>query len=283
MKRYFWRGAVILLASFALLSCGPKPKKEITTEGKCLPYGLTVDSTASSYALIAWHPGCPGARILRGFNIYVSPVPLADKYPAGNLPSDIRPYNREVYPGDTLGNPTRESYAIEDLENATQFFVHVRDVYIDGTLSPPSNEIPLVVYSQGEFTLVPSFGGDHDGFDFADGDYCRTDALNNDVYFYHKDGEDFLCSPARLGPVNRDTRIYAAGTGAPPGNWSQMKPDNDFTDRVKLQEGGVYILITADGYPVRLRVVSMTGEGESRRITFDYICRPPVRSEATSS
>jgi len=252
------------------------------TEERCIPSSLIVDSTASSYALIAWNPGCPGLRILRGFNVYVSPVPLAADYPGSDLSPDFRPYNRDIYPGDTLGNPKRESYAIEDLENARQYYVHVRDVYIDGTLSPPSNEIPLVVYSQGQFTLMPSFTGDHDGFDFAAGEYCRTDALNNDIYFYSKDGADYLCSPARLGPVNRETEIFSAGTGVAPENWMEMNPDDEFTERVRLQEGGVYILITADGYPVKLNVLSMTGNGDERQITFDYIYKPPVKSAPSS-
>ncbi len=282
MKRHLWKGIAILFVFALLLSCGPKPRKETVAEKRCIPIGLTVDSTASSYALIAWNPGCPGLRVLRGFNVYVSPVPLAAAYPGSDLPPDIRPYNRDVYPGDTLGNPKRESYAIEKLDNATQYYVHVRDVYIDGTLSPPSNEIPLVVYSRGQFTLTPSYTSDHDGFDFAAGEYCRTDALNNDLYFYSKEGVDYLCSPARLGPVNRDTRIYAVGAGAVPDNWAEMKPNDYFKERVRLEKGGVYILITADGYPVKLDVRSMTGSGDERQITLDYIYKPPVKTASAS-
>lgn len=282
MIRQLCRGAAILSIGALFLSCGPKPKQKAVTEERCIPSGLTVDSTASSYAVIAWNPGCPGIRILRGFNIYVSPTPLAADYPGSDLPADITPYNREVYPGDTLGNPKRESYAIEDLGNATQYYVHVRDVYIDGTLSPPSNEVPLIVYSQGQFTLSTSFTTDHDGFDFATGKYCRTDALNNDIYFYSKDGTDYLCSPARLGPVNRDTRILSVKSAVPPENWAEMKPNDDFSERVPLQDGGVYILITADGYPVKLKVRSMTGNGEERRIAFDYMYKPPVKNASSS-
>jgi len=241
-----------------------------------------LDSTATSYALIAWNPGCPGVRILRGFNIYVTEKPVAASYPGSEIPSQFQPYNREVYPGDTLGNPERESYAIEGIDNATRYYVHVRDVYTDGSQSPPSNEIPLVVYAQGQFSLTPSYSGDHDGFDFKTGKYCRTDDMNNDIYFYSKDGEDFLCSPARLGPVNRDTRIFAAGTGAPPEDWATMKPNDDFDERVRLQEGGVYILNTADGYPVKLEVLAMTGNGDKRQISFDYIYKPPVKSASAN-
>jgi hypothetical protein len=281
MRRHLWRSAAIFFLAAILLSCGPKPKQKTEVEERCIPSGLTIDSTASSYAVIAWNPGCPGLRILRGFNIYVAPRPLVSEYSGTDLPDDIKPYNREVYPGDTLGNPERESYAIENLDNAAQYYVHVRDVYIDGTLSPPSNEIPLVVYSQGQFTLSPSYTTDHDGFDFAAGDYCRADALNNDVYFYSKDGADYLCSPARLGPVNRDTKILSVGTAAP-ANWADMKPNDEFSERVPLRDGGVYILITADGYPAKLTVQSMTGSGDERRVTFDYIYEPPVKNASSS-
>jgi hypothetical protein len=282
MIRHLWRGAIVLVASLIILSCAPKPRQELVTEEKCVPVGLTLDSTASSYALIAWNPGCPGLRILRGFNIYVSPIPLTEKYPGNRLPDDVHPYNGEIYPGDTLGNPQWETYAIEDLDNATQYYVHVRDLYTDGTLSPPSNELPLVVYARGAFTLAPSFTGDHDGFDFSAAEYCRADAPENDIYFYNKDNEDFLCSPARLGPVNRDTKIYSVGTGAPPKDWAAMKPDDKFTDRASIRKGAVYILITADGYPVKLEVESATGNDDDRKITFDYIYKPPVKNIASA-
>lgn len=259
-----------------LASCGP-PARLASDEGRqCLPHALTVDSTAGHYAMIAWDPGCPPVRVLRGFNVYLSPTPLVELYPDGEMPSSILPFNRDIYPGDTIGDPDRETFECREIDNAVLYYAHVRAVYSDMTLSPPTNEIELVAYPGGEFTLMASYSGQQDGFSFAGDGYCRTDAVENDLYFFHRDGMDFLCSPSRLGPVNRNTLIYAAGSGESLGDISDLTPHGDHAEKMELRPGRLYILVTADGYPAKLRVKGIAGDGDSRRVVFEYIYKPPV-------
>ncbi len=266
---------MMTVISGLLISCGPKPGTGIEKDNLCLPHDLIIDSTGNGYALVAWHPGCPGVRILRGFNIYASPVPIVSEYPGAELPPTIKPINEQVYPGDTLGNHDRETYALEAIRNATAYYVHVRAVYSDGGLSPPTNEVGVVTFAQGRFTLRESYTGSHDGFSLVADGYCRTDDPENDLYFYHKDGRDYLCSPSRIGAIYRNTKIYAAGMTAPD-NWAEMRPNDLFQERVPIREGEVFILITPEGYPARLKAERIEGSGDARAITFDYIYKPRV-------
>jgi hypothetical protein len=269
---------LILSLIFVLVSCGPPTAVDISESKPCLPRDLMLEKTANNYALIAWDPGCPGTRIMRGFNIYLSPVPLAKKYPGSELPATIEPFNQEIYPGDTLGNPNRETFECQDIENARAYYAHVRAVYSDNTLSPPTNEIEIITYPQGTIKLGVSYSGNDDGFSFAKSSYCGTDDLENDLYFYHLDGQDFLCSPARIGPVNRKTQIYVGRQDMTIKDIQELVADNKPSEKVQLRRNGVYFLITEDGYPARLRLIDIKGTENDRTAVFEYRYRPPVKT-----
>lgn len=238
----------------------------------CVPHNLILDSIATRYALIAWNPGCPQERIMRGFNIYVSATPLISRYPDTILPVSLQPFNHEIYPGDTLGNPDRETFDLKDIPNAVKNYVHVRIVNADGGLSLPSNEIEVICYQQGIVELAASFAGAHDGYCFGKDAYCRTDDLDNDIYFYSKNGDNFLCSPSRLGPVNRATRLYAAGEGKSPAQLGA--PSGESAERVQIWPGQNIILETADGDRVGIRIKRIDATAGDATIVFDYLLRP---------
>jgi len=275
--------SISLIAAISAVSCGPSKKVDTGIEKRCLPHSLSLIETENNYARIAWNPGCPGIRIMRGFNIYLSSEPVVKKYPGAQLPSSIKPFNKEIYPGDTVGNPNRETYECKDIDNLTAYYVHVRAVYNDNTLSPPTNEIKMIVYPQGEILLKESFSGNRDGFSFEKNDYCRTDDLENDIYFYHKDDEYFLCSPERLGAIQRATEIYEAGQGETLGVKDEIKTVGDSREKVSMAVNDLFILITEDGYPVKVRVDGISEEGEDRSVRLEYIYKPPVEDKTDKS
>ncbi len=276
-----WFSSLIL--AILLASCGPPTRVNLDESKQCLPTELTIEKTADAFALLAWDPGCPGTRIMQGFNIYLSPVPLVADYPGRDLPESIKPFNSKYYPGDTIGDLNRETYECEDIENATAYYAHVRVVYSDNTLSPPTNEVRIVSYPQGIIELAVSYSGDRDGFSFVENDYCRTDDIENDFYFYHLDGKDYLCSPVRLGPVSRKTVIYAIDPGQTLNDIDEIISRNKSSEKVLLRKGGNYILITEDGYPARLRVIAITGADNDRTVEFEYMYRPPVTDQSENS
>ena len=271
-------GIFVFVAVLILpVSCGPPTQIDAGESKRCLPRNLSLEKTANNYALIAWDPGCPGARIMRGFNIYLSPAPLTEKYPGPDLPSSIRPFNIDLYPGDTTGDPHRETYECENIENAIIYYAHVRAVYNDNSLSAPTNEIEIVSYPQGEFELAVFYSGSDDGFSFAQNRNCRTNAIENDLYFYHKDGVDYLCSPSRLGPVNRSTKIYPGRGGVSLDDLPAAIGGSQPVEKTEIRLNDVFLIITEDGFPARLQVIKADGRGENRVITFEYIYWPPVK------
>ena len=276
ISRYLFSVIVGIIGAIVSFSCAPPPSppppvETIPQETRCIPFNLQPDSVGNHYVRIAWNPGCPGLRILRGFNVYLSETPLTKKHPGTDLPASIIPFNKIPYPGDTLGNPERESFELKEIENLKTFYIHVRVIYTDESLSAPTNEIQVIVYPQGEFTLTESFTGEHDGFDFAAGDYCRTDDLRNDIYVYSKDGVDYLCSPSRLSAVNRKTNIYDAGESRLLGPDVDLHPSGSAQERVSLHPGALYQLTTQDGATVALRVKNIEGTDRQRIVTFEYI------------
>jgi len=266
------------IVTMLLISCGPPTQMDTGESKRCLPRSLSLEKTANNYALIAWDPGCSGTRIMRGFNIYLSSTPLVKKYPGAELPSSIEPFNVEIYPGDTVGDPDRETYECEDIENAVIYYAHVRAVYNDNSLSAPTNEIEIISYPQGEFSLAVSYSGSNDGFSFFQNSHCRTNDIENDLYFYHKDGVDYLCSPARLGPVNRSTKIYPGRKDSSLDDLLSAVDKKQPVEKAELRLNDVFLIITEDGYPARLQVTDINGNGEDRVVKFEYIYRPPVKS-----
>jgi hypothetical protein len=259
------------------LSCAPPKKVDLDESRLCKPQDLTIDSIANNYTRIAWNPGCPGIRVMRGFNIYLSPVPQVSKYTGRELPKNIRAFNSEIYPGDSEGKLNRETYEIENIDNATRYYVHVRAVYNDGSLSVPSNEIELLIYQQGTIELDVSYSGNQAGYSFVKDRPCKTDALENDIYYYHKDGIDYICSPSRIGPVNRNNKIYAAGSGNQQPDPDNLNVEGNSVDRIAVIPGQNLLIDTEEDYKVGLFIVGFEGAESDRRVVFEYFYKPPVR------
>lgn len=213
---------------------------------------------------------------MRGFNIYYSPTPLVGRYPGRELPDNIAPYNNEIYPGALDATPDREFFEFEDIPLGQLFYVHVRVVNSDRSLSLPSNEIKMVCFPQGELDLAVSYSGDEAGFSFITDGHCNTDAVVNDLYFYSKDGNDYLCSPSRISDVNRQNKIYTAGKAETLGDTENISPVGSPAEKVELIPGTIYIIETEDGHFAKLRLVRMTGDGDNRRAVFEYFFRSPV-------
>ncbi len=269
------------LLIFAVLSCGPPKEIETAVKYPCSPKGLVIDSISSKYAKIGWNPGCKGTRILRGFNIYLLPAPLETMSENGALPEGIEPFNKLTYPGDVEGNPNHETYEIKGIENALYYYVHIRTVNSDGTLSQPSNEVELVTVARGEIAMGLSHTGMRDGFSLAQAEYSSTNDLANDFYIFSKDSQFFLCSPARLSPVNRNTRIYELGSAKQIGDLPVDLPEGagEGVEKVRVVNMGLYLLVTEEGHQAKLRMKYSSGRGAKLRVYFEYLYQPPARRQ----
>jgi hypothetical protein len=268
---------LIPLTILALAGCGPKVKqtpvetKPPVEVARCRPHSLTVDSLGNHYARIAWNPGCSGTRIMQGYNIYLSRKSMS------GTDGNISPYNQIIYPGDTEGRVDRESFEFKELTSATRYFARVRAVYDDNTLSPATNEVEIICYPHGEIALSESYSGKQDGFSFEKSDYCKTDAMENDLYYYSKDGHDFLCSPTRISRVNRKTEFFAIDKQGTMAELAQIEINGKGLDKVEILPGTALFLKTADGNKAVLKVVKCVDTGTVRKATIQYYYLPQVQ------
>ena len=126
--------ALILLALIAVSGCGPRPGNEASRTA--LPVSLSVEVSDKQMTL-AWTKSGDGA--IAGYNIYISREPLAVKYPGPSIDGSIETFNTTPFPGDTDPEDRVEHFDAVNLENGVKFYVSVRVVYPDRSVSKPSN------------------------------------------------------------------------------------------------------------------------------------------------
>lgn len=267
MKKLFAASFILSV----LLSCGP-PGPSGETGADCIPTGVEADVNREKMT-VSWVPNC--GRVSSGFNIYISQQPLAETYPGTQIPDGITPHNHQPFLGDTDPSDGRENYEAEGLTDGLPYYVSVRIVFPDGSLSKPSEEIMVVCGARGEIELSLRFKSDRDGFSFGRNEYVRADGIDNDLYFFSKDGEDFLASPTRLGGFLRSSKLAIL---AFQGELEDIKPaleaSRPSSDRIKVRQGDWLHLITADGGQTVLQVTGFAGEAEQRRILLQYAFTP---------
>lgn len=242
--------ATLTTIIFMMMSCGPKPVSDTETVTPNIPYALKA-ITASESATISWQINLQDASKISGYNIYVADSP--------NSESEL--FNSAPYPGDTDDDVTRETYLIPRLENGHRYFVSVRTVFSDGSLSKPTSIVSFLPLAQGKLTISQNYNTDHSGFCFATEKYSRARDFENDIYIFATKTKSGISSPSRLHSSLRNTKISNAG-----GNYSQSQP---------LQKGNTYIIKTVDGGHAKLTLIEIKRSVPSIEATFKYIYYPP--------
>ncbi|UCE24931.1 MAG: fibronectin type III domain-containing protein [Candidatus Zixiibacteriota bacterium] len=263
----------VVITIFTLsLSCGPGKIKDESASG-CIPEDLQVDVNSKTMD-VYWKPNCD--RLISGYNIYISEAPLVDRYPGGSLPQSVEPFNRTPYSGDTDPDDEYEHFIAEGLENAKKYYVSVRIVNPDRTLSKPSNEVAVVCGPTGEIELSMRYKSDRDGYSFDRNEYVRADDVDNDLYFFSNNGVDYLNSPARLGgflKVNRLQKLPLRGT------FEQVRSrvtDLSLTagdERVAVKEGDWLVVSTPDGSNALIKVLDFSDDNTKRSIKLFFAYR----------
>lgn len=256
-----------------LIGCAPqKVVREAATV--CYPYDLKVEADNRQMTVI-WKSNCN--RLMSGYYIYISEEPLTDRYSGSELPASVRPFNHIPFPGDTNPEDEIEHFVAEGLDNGVKYFVSVRVVNPDRTLSKPSNEIVTVCGPRGEIELSIRFKSDRDGFSFEKNTYVRADDIDNDMYFYSKDGLDYLASPNRLGGFLKANRFSVLPFK---GGFGQVKTellsldDKPTRDRVAVSKGDWVHILTSDNKHALVKVLNISGEGGHRSLRLFYAFSP---------
>lgn len=261
--------SLVLLIFIVAAGCGPtqKPSEVSPT---IYPYDLEVSANNHKIDL-SWKRH--GAGLISGYNIYVSRTSLASEYPNGKYPSTVKPYNLTIFPGDTNPEDNIEHYEAEGVENGVKYYVTVRIVMPDRSLSKPSNEVAVVAGPRGEITLDSRYQGEHDGYSFEEDSYTGADAGNNDVYFYSLDGTDYLASPTRLNGFLRESKFAVLPyKGDLPDVLSSVNGSNLTPSeiRVEITAGSWVLMRTADSANVLLKVIGFNGQGKDRKVDLQF-------------
>lgn len=268
------KSLLLLFLPIVLLvtGCGPakKPVPEVAPDRYPFDIATEVDD---GMMIVSWKTA--GEGLISGYNIYISEEPLLDD--SDSLPPNAEPFNTTTFAGDTDPDDGIEHYEARGLENGVLYFVHVRIVYPDRTLSVPTEEVRAVCGPRGDIELAIRYQGEPDGFSFAQDGYVDADAVANDLYYYYRDGSDYLVAPAELGGFLRPTRFLVLDIK---GDLDQVAEKLALLtteppeDRVRISHGDWVWILTADKRHALVRVDGFAGTGEGRRLQLHYAYTP---------
>ncbi|UCC45579.1 MAG: fibronectin type III domain-containing protein [Candidatus Zixiibacteriota bacterium] len=261
------RAITVLIVSLAV-GCGPGKMADET--GRGAPRNLEVKPDHQMLEL-SWTKHTDA--LITGYNIYISRQPLREDYPGSTLPSGVAPFNPSPFPGDTNPDDGVEHFTAEELENGVSYYVTIRMVYPDGTLSPPSREIEVVCNPRGEVVLSIRYESDRDGYSFAGDHYVRADNEENDLYFFSKDGIDYLASPDRLDGFlksNNYSVLTTKGSLDEASAEANRQGQRLWSDRVMIDTGDWLLMRSPSGERVLINVLGLEGSGSDRQVRLFF-------------
>ena len=272
-KRHIKYIFISLLIGSIIVGCGPsRVSEEIppVAHRDCAPSNLTARVNDGG-VFLKWDTNCPEKTILSGYNIYILDRPIYETYHDTVPPPEIKPMNIIPYPGDTDPEDSYETMPVDNLENGVEYFVSIRTVFPDRSLSVSSNELSIICRPEGRFKLEIRYRGTEDGFSFSDGQSVRADDDANDLYFYNKDDIDYIASPARLNGFLRHSKFYSLGKTKDIYQYSEFQLDLVPVDKMPVRLGESYLVNTSDNRFAKIRLEEISGEGDSRALHFTYI------------
>lgn len=284
----FVRRAVLLAGILLLASgCSNRSLKETPDVLEDRPGALTVGvypldlevEPESERMTVRWRRA--GDGLISGYNIYIGQEPATRDSLGLNATDTLTPFNIGPYPGDTDPDDEVESFQAENLINGVKYYVTVRVIYPDGSLSPASNEVVAVCGPRGEITLDQRYRGSHDGFSFDKNTYVEADASANDLYYYSANGTDYLASPRRLGGYLRQSRFAHLSLT---GTLQDIRPrlaktkSEPSEDKIEIKPGDWIHIRSEDDRNAVMRVLGFEGDGRSRKVRL-YLAYCPVAGE----
>ncbi len=269
---------IISLTAVVLSGCAPRPVvvekpvvAETPTAAKDSVVDLSIESNHEKLNL-SWRK--VGQGLISGYNIYISERPLAALFPGGKIDPSIAAYNTNPFPGDTIPEDGVEHFMADRLANGVRYYVTVRIVYPDGTVSGPSNEVTAVCGGRGEFELALRRSGGKDGFSFSDNKYVACDDKISDLYYFSKDGLDYLASPNRLDAFARQTRFVVLPWKGRYHEIVARLSDNvpvPSLEKVTVAEGDWVLAECAGKTHALISVKALKGTPPGRLMTISYV------------
>lgn len=263
---------VIVAAVLVLIALGCAPKKPPVEYDRTIA-AVDVNVEVNSETMtVSWKKA--GEGMIAGYNIYISEEPLAARYPEAAAKPTFQPYNDEPFPGDTNPDDGVEYFIANNLENGVKYYVSVRVVYPDKSVSKSSNEVLAVCGPRGAIELAVRYEGEHDGFSFEKNEYVKADAVDNDVYFFSKRFADILNSPVRLNGFLRKNKFLLLpfrGTFEQVSEQLAQNPMTATNEFAPVKVGDWVLIQTPEKKNALVNVLGFSGEqGEERRVRLFY-------------
>ena len=259
---------LLIFLLLAVAGCGPRPGDEYAAGVYPVDLSVAVDD---KQMILAWETRGEGA--IAGYNIYISDDPLVARYPGAAIDSSVEIFNRTPYPGDTNPDDGREYLEAAGLDTGVRYYESVRVVYPDRSVSRPTAEVEAICGPRGEIELAIRYQSDRDGYSFEENNYVRADASRNDLYFFSRDGVDYLGSPRRLSGFINDTRFLILPYR---GSFDEVRArvaESKLTataDQVEISPGDWVLLKSNSGAHALVNVKRLSGDGRDRRVSLFF-------------
>lgn len=239
-----------------------------TVPGRPVPVSLTVEPGSRSL-LVSWSMTSEDG--VAGYNIYVEPVASDGSVMEKSGP---QPFNATVFPGDTDPDDPRQVFRADGLSNGTNYRIAVSSVYTDGKEQLGSESTQATPRPCGEFSLAVRGKGANDGYCFDQERPVDAHDTLNDLYFFSRDGIDYLNSPARqegLLKGNTLVRLSVSGSVAAHRPPQGSIPAHATEEKVAVRKGD-WVMIESPSHQFTLvQVRDITGEGEKRMFRAYFI------------
>lgn len=224
----------------------------------------------SRQLLISWT--LPFDDRISGYNVYLGVSSEVDG--KREVRWEDVPHNDSIYPGDTDPDDPRIEYLATGLENGEKYLIRVAAVSVDGT-ELISEELPSgIPRPSGEFTIAIRGRGEPDGYCFNCEKTVGSKDLLNDLYFFSKDGIDYLNAPSRQeGLLKENTLIPLPFKGS----FKQIRSrQREFTgrvggDKVTVKPGDWVLFQSPEKEYTLVEVRSLQGTGDQRTVTCRYV------------
>jgi hypothetical protein len=260
-----WNLIVAMGIVASVLSCAPKPKHVQVSPQESIPtpYNL-IGKAINGKAMISWQVDRPANFASGGYNIYLSEISSPD---SGKL------YNPVPYPGDTDGNPSKETFEIDGLTNGRFYEVWVRVLSADSKLGPASEKQIFRPLEMGQLTIYFDILHDSSGYSFAKHKYTKARDYDNDFYFYDKNGPH-ISSPSLYNSGLRES-IFANLSAPLPHPSKESRNYTGFTKTTSmtLSKNNIYAIRTKDGI-ADIKVKAFIGSSEKKQALIKYLYIP---------
>ncbi len=257
-----------IFSGLLLLGCPPPKDKIAAEQGECSPSNIHVDVN-DKMMNISWVNNCKNN--IAGYNIYISE----------SKNSTVKPFNDVPFDGDTNPEDGVENFKAEHLKNGKKYYVSVSIVNPDQTESKRTEEILAVCGPREEIELAVRYKAEHDGYSLDLNKYVRADNVANDLYFFSKEGEDYISSPNNLDGFLRVNKF------------EKLSFQGDFQDlrtkiskyyrlavknKITVTKGDWIILTTFEKKHALIKILGFSGSGVERKIKL-FVAYSPIVNE----